>query len=85
MILPLFDLVVLFRSTKWLSVAPFDIFVYQFLFVFVANTVMYSDFGLYVREQTFQSIIGIGKACFRIVVERPQQRHVALYAQIGAA
>lgn len=68
-----------------MSIMSSDIFIQQLLPVFFADSVMDSDLCLEIGEGPLKGVIGVREASFRMVVESPQERHIALDAQIRAS
>ena len=66
------------------SIMSSDVFVQQLFPVFPAYSAMDSDLRLEVGEEPLKGVVGVGEASLRMVVESPQERHVALDPQIGA-
>lgn len=54
----------IFRLRCCRSVAPFDIFIQQFLPMFRTDSAWYPHLGFQVRKQAFKCIVGIQKSCF---------------------
>ena len=46
---------------------------------------MNSDLALQVWKHPFQCVVGVRQACFRMVIESPQQRHITLDTQVCAS
>ena len=67
-----------------MSIMSSDVFVQQLFPVFPAYSAMDSDLRLEVGEEPLKGVVGVGEASLRMVVESPQERHVALDPQIGA-
>ena len=67
------------------SIVPFEIFIYEFLSVFPADSLMNPDLCFQVGENSLKRIVCIWKPCFRVVIKSPKQWHVTLYAQVCAA
>ena len=67
------------------SIMSSDVFVQQLFPVFPAYSAMDSDLRLEVGEEPLKGVVGVGEASLRMVVESPQERYVALDAQIGAS
>lgn len=67
------------------SIMSSDVFVQEFLPVFFADPAMNPDLCLEVGEEPLKGVVCVGKPCLRMVVESPQERHIALDAQVCAA
>lgn len=63
-------------------IVSFEIFIYEFISVFLADPPMNPNLGFQIREYALNGIVGIWKPCFRMVIEVPKQWHVSFYAQI---
>ena len=57
-----------------------QVFVDEFLALFLLDAAVNPQLGLQVREDALQTVVCVWQAQLRMVVESPQQRHVALDA-----